>query len=368
MKKTILLSTFALAVLTGAAQDGTATINLPENSGLKQIVIGHASIDQLVNVRRKIDLKVEFDTINVNSDKIVVNLTADVPSRYSIDMGKDAVADFYMAPGENINVDVESIIPLNYTVSGTRLMEDMSALAAQTNPIEQQYYALIESGQQVTEADVKPIMDAYDKAIKGFVSFNPESPAVPFAILDLEGEDFIEAYNNLTPEARRSIMMPFAEKNLGKVKDQIEAEKVRAEMVNGSMEAPDFTLPDLNGKMVSLSQFRGKWVILDFWGSWCGWCIKGLPKLKQAYKEYAGKIEVIGIDCRESQEAWRAGVKKYELPWVNVYNGEATALLQTYGVQGFPTKAIVNPEGKLVDVTVGEDPTFYDKLSRFINK
>lgn len=366
MKKTIILSLLTLMAGAAMAQDGILTMTLPKNSGVKEVIVGNASIDRMVNTRRKADLKVDYDTLKIKGDKLVYTMKAESPSRYTVDFGNDLVADFYMAPGESIELDVENLSPLNYSVGGTRLMEDMSALAAQTNPIEQQYYALVGSGHPVTEADVRPIMDAYDRAIKNFISFNPKSPAVAFAILDLEGEDFIEAYDNMTPEAKESIMLPFATANLEKVKQQLEAERTRDAIMSGSAPAPDFTLPNPEGKPVSLSEFRGKWVILDFWGSWCGWCIKGLPKLKEAYKEYAGKVEVIGIDCRESRDAWLAGIKKYELPWVNVYSGDSNAVLETYGVQAFPTKAIINPEGHLVDVTVGEDPVFYEKLARFV--
>ena len=135
------------------------------------------------------------------------------------------------------------------------------------------------------------------------------------------------------------------------------------------MDAPSFTFSNLEGNPVSLSDFKGQWVVLDFWGSWCGWCIKGFPKLKEVYKEADGKFQVIGIDCRDTEAAWRAAVAKYELPWVNVYNSNPDSpVLREYGVTGFPTKAIVSPEGKLVDITVGEDPAFYDKLAKFINQ
>ena len=81
------------------------------------------------------------------------------------------------------------------------------------------------------------------------------------------------------------------------------------------------------------------------------------------------RLEGLGIDCRDSKDAWKAAVAKYELPWVNVYKEDSnTALLESYGVQGFPTKAIVNPEGKIVDITTGEDPSFYDRLASFISR
>ena len=137
---------------------------------------------------------------------------------------------------------------------------------------------------------------------------------------------------------------------------------------SGDVKAPNFTLKDLNGKDVSLSDFKGKWVILDFWGSWCPWCIKGFPELKEAYKQYAGELEIIGIDCRESEEEWRAGVEKYELPWVNVYNPKDSKLTEEYAVQGYPTKAIISPDGIIKNITVGHDPAFYDALTKLMGK
>ena len=133
------------------------------------------------------------------------------------------------------------------------------------------------------------------------------------------------------------------------------------------MTAPDFTLPDMSGKKVSIADFRGKWVVLDFWGSWCRWCIKGFPELKEAYAKYKAKgLEVIGIDCGDTDDAWKAAVKQYELPWIQLYNGDDKSLPEKYMVQGYPTKIIINPEGKVVNVTTGDDPKFYDILADLI--
>ena len=125
------------------------------------------------------------------------------------------------------------------------------------------------------------------------------------------------------------------------------------------IEAPDFTLNDLNGKPLTLSSLRGKYVILDFWGSWCGWCIKGIPQMKEYYQKYAGKFEILGIDCNDHEEKWKAAVEKYELPWLHVYNPRDSKVLEQYEIQGFPTKIIVGPDGKIVKTIIGEDPAFY---------
>ena len=132
--------------------------------------------------------------------------------------------------------------------------------------------------------------------------------------------------------------------------------------------APDFTLNNLNGKPFKMSSLKGKYVVLDFWGSWCGYCIKGFPKMKEYYQKYKGKFEILGIDCNDTPEKWKAAVKKHELPWLNVYNPRESKLLADYAIQGFPTKILVGPDGKIVKTIVGEDPAFYTMLDELFGK
>lgn len=138
-------------------------------------------------------------------------------------------------------------------------------------------------------------------------------------------------------------------------------EEARKNMVEGA-EAPDFTLKDLAGNDFSLSSLRGKYVVLDFWGSWCGWCIKGIPDMKKYYTKYKDRMEIVGVDCRDTEEKWKAAVEKYELPWLHVRNTDEADITVKYGIQGYPTKIVVDPEGRVAKIVVGEDPAFYKYL------
>lgn len=373
MNKLIPFAAIALLLASCANEKGTVKIQLPEDFQEKTLVVSHLTIKNMFEATQAEDLTVIYDTLEVKDRVAELRLDPAGPARYSIEPPVMATMqpEFYAEPNDALTVTVISFEPLDYDVKGSKLMEDITAYNSTIHPIQQEYMALVSRNSNISPEQLQQQMKRYDDAVKKFVADNPDSPAIPFVITDLSGDDFKAAYDSMTPAAKKSILMPFAEaynKDVEEMQSQREEEEARkAEVASGKIEAPGFTLPDLAGKKVSLSDFRGKWVVLDFWGSWCGWCVKGFPALKDAYKEYGDKLVVIGIDCNESEADWREGVKKHELPWINVYNGNDRALYEAYQITGFPTKAIINPEGKLVDLTVGEDPSFFTRLADFIN-
>ena len=153
------------------------------------------------------------------------------------------------------------------------------------------------------------------------------------------------------------------------LRHQAVAAEEQANVEAGEM-APDFELPDLQGNPTKLSSLRGKYVVIDFWGAWCIWCVRGIPNMKEAYNKYKDKMEILGVDCRDTEDKWKAAVKEHELPWKQVRcpDDQFRSLVEKYNIEGFPTKVIVDPEGKLVKVVVGEDPSFYSFLDQLFNK
>lgn len=131
--------------------------------------------------------------------------------------------------------------------------------------------------------------------------------------------------------------------------------------------APDFTLKSIDGSSFTLSSLRGKIVVLDFWGSWCGWCVKGMPEMKKYYAKYKGKFEIVGIDCNDTVEDWREAVEDNGLPWIHVRVPESSDLLEEYGIEGFPTKIVLDEKGRVINVVEGEDPEFYDFLDQLLS-
>lgn len=177
-----------------------------------------------------------------------------------------------------------------------------------------------------------------------------------------------EAVALLSPAVREGRMKPVYQEPIDQMEQYNQQEALAAKKQAAGLMAPDFTLTDINGKPFALSSLRGKYVVLDFWGSWCSWCIKGIPEMKNYYEKYKGKFEILGVDCNDTDQKWKDAVKKYELPWLHVYNPRDSKVLEDYGIQGFPTKIIVGPDGKIVKTIVGEDPAFYSFLDETFGK
>lgn len=176
-------------------------------------------------------------------------------------------------------------------------------------------------------------------------------------------EKMKEAVALLSPEVKNGRMKTLIDEIVKTAENNEQA--MPGTLAEGS-EAPDFTLTDINGSQQSLKALRGKVVVIDFWGSWCGWCIKGFPKMKEYYEKYKGKMEILGVDCNDSQEAWRKAVTDNALPWLHVYCPKESPLLGQYQIQGFPTKVIVSAEGKIIRTVIGEDPQFYTFLDELL--
>lgn len=215
------------------------------------------------------------------------------------------------------------------------------------------------------------IMPEYQKLSKEiedyqakFIAENPNSNVSATLLLNALTEENIAKLGNEVKNGKFSNFINYAQAQIDRQKAMDEAKKKVAE----GNPAPEFTLKDINGKDLALSSLRGKYVVLDFWGSWCGWCIKGFPEMKKYYEKYAGKFEILGIDCNDTEDKWKKSVADNNLPWKHVYNPRTGDITTKYAVTGFPTKIIVDPEGKIYKTIVGESPEFYTILDNLFGK
>ena len=221
--------------------------------------------------------------------------------------------------------------------------------------------------QGVPSPEIRQKMQSLGDKIKDieteFIAEHLTEDVAAFLLLDVRAKDAIAFYEQMD-KSLFSSTFSLVETT---IKELIENGRIKSyaekNLTVGSL-APDFTLKNIQGDNFTLSSLQGRWVILDFWGTWCGWCIKGFPKLKEYYSKYKTNMEVVAINCMDSDQRWKDGVKKYALPFINVKDNNKVSA--QYAVSGFPSKIIITPEGRIHKVFVGETEDFYKEIDNIM--
>lgn len=322
------------------------------------------------------------DTVAVQSDgSFSINLknNAELNNIYLIQSDETSIArivNFLYLPGKH--VEVNGSIG-NMTINGdddfygdcNELWNKVETFIVKSDSLGSESMKLIATGasQDSVMAKYMPLLDEqlsqFLDAQMGYVRQNLDKDVALYAMLPLP----TDSVNVVMPQLSESVKS-------GKLADvyQSLAERCKNEMLRNQAieslkegnEAPDFTLKDIDGKDFKLSSLRGKYVVLDFWGSWCGWCIKGIPDMKASYAKHNGKVEFVGIDCNDTEQDWKDAVKEHDMPWIHVRNEGNPDVSVMYGIEGYPTKIIVDKDGKIVKKIVGEDPEFYKFLDELL--
>lgn len=120
---------------------------------------------------------------------------------------------------------------------------------------------------------------------------------------------------------------------------------------------PDFSATDLDGKPISLQDYRGKVVLLDFWAVWCGFCVLEMPNIKKVYDTYKNQgFDVIGVNLDADETEMRDYLKKTGIPWRQIFSGEGwdDPIVQQYNVTGVPEPWLIAQDGTLISTDARE--------------
>jgi len=161
-------------------------------------------------------------------------------------------------------------------------------------------------------------------------------------VLDNEakGDEVLEQLKRDFPDSKPVAML----------KQQEASKKIRAGLVKGAV-FPGIQEKDLAGKPLSISGFKGKVVLVDFWDTWCGPCVAELPNVLKAYeKHHAAGFEIVGISLDSDRQKLETFIKQKNMTWPQFFDGQGwqNKLGQKYGVNSIPATYLLDGEGKII--------------------
>ena len=372
MKRTLFFAVFAALFVGCSKQQPTLTLALTGMDAEDSVIVYNTAItDGFRNA--------EVDTLAIPNGNLVIPIAGDsarsikiykLPRRYpdgSMEAMSMSGINVPVMPGAEIRVEGDLH---NHTITGsTPFYKDLELIYSHIKPLTEKSMqaarASYDNSKSQAERDsLMAVSEAYRDSIQDLVAdyvySRPDSEAGLYAFY-LYGN--MEKHHDRIDELCECVRYGGLANVYAELKADYQAllkQREAEKRVADGMMAPEFTLNNVDGKPVSLSSLRGKYVVLDFWGTWCGWCIKGIPEMKEMYAKYSQRLEVVGIACGDTEEAWKKCVAEKALPWTNLLNGKGDADVSAmYAVTGYPTKVILDPEGRILKTILGESPEFY---------
>ncbi len=366
MFRTLFIALLAIvAVSCGGNKDGKWTVEVKIIDGGETDLVNFSYLtdekkDTTINVVNGVaKLEESFiDPTYVNVTILPEGKEADVPE-YSV------LGTFINAENEHLVIDTQRDSLYLADVSGGMYDLPSYDIIREVNKKSialQRKYLLVLSGQlQMSQEEfAKEIEDSSKEQLSQIVSFIKENNSLPYSaylLINIAEALPLEELKGIYEELADTIKNHELGQSLSYVIASLD------QSVRVGMAAPAFTVKDVEDKVLSLEEYKGRWVILDFWGSWCSPCRQSNPHLVSIYKKYHKKgLEIIGLALSDTRDNSIKAMSEDGITWRNAVINEqededAKNLPITYRITGVPTKVLINPDGvvEVIEVGVKED-------------
>ena len=285
--------------------------------------------------------------------------------KVNVDLGKKD--DFYQVSGSEASAQLKDLITIfgkkNFEVEKT--MADLDSLK-QANASDSLVLA-------ATAVKNNAIQDL-NTYLKQFINTNNNPTicalALSWSSRSLSQQEFEVNLSHMLEKYPNNPVLQGLKQNYDQQLAQM-AEQDRQDKDNSwvGKQAPDFSLPDVNGRNVSLASFKGKFLLVDFWASWCGPCRAENPNVVKAYNEFKGRnFTVLGVSLDKEKGPWQEAIHADRLDWTHISDPKfwSSKAVATFKFNGIPFNLLIDPSGKVIAQSLRGDD-LENKLKEVLN-
>jgi peroxiredoxin len=297
---------------------------------------------------------------------IAVPLINDVAEvKVNVDLGKRD--DFYEVSGSEASNQLKDLVNIfgkkNYEVE--RTMADLDSLKQANAPDSLQLGAIAQKDAAVQDLNtyLKQAINTNNNPTICALALGWSSRSFSKSEFESSLTDLLKKYpdNNVLQGLKQSY-----DQQLAQMAQQQHQDSASSWV---GKQAPDLALPDVNGHTVPLTSFRGKYLLVDFWASWCGPCRAENPNVVKAYNEFKGKnFAILGVSLDKEKTAWQEAVRSDGLDWSQVSDLKfwSSKAVETFKFDGIPFNVLIDPQGKVIAESLRGDD-LENKLKEVLN-
>ncbi len=341
----------------------------PQNAGKSD---GWVFLEEIVYGKSQPPLIIDSQKISGNSGSLTFHGKSQTQAIFELVFGDNVLAIPLINDASEIQIDADlSKAKDFYTVTGSpasKQLQDLLARVSNLNNEIQSSFGQLDSLKKINAPDSilvaannkkNAAVDQLNDYLKQFIQTTPNATlgvlALGWASRSFQPDQMQTALKDLKARFPGNAFLAEMEKNSQQPPDQ---QSSGGESWVGKT-VPELVMPDPSGKEISISSFKGKYLLIDFWASWCGPCRMENPNVVKAYNEFKGKnFTILGVSLDKDKSSWKKAIMQDHLSWTHMsdlkyWNSQA---VETFGFQGIPFNVLVDPSGKVIAESLrGED-------------
>jgi peroxiredoxin len=360
-----------------------------KNADKLAAVEGPISKVYLLEIANAKDQPVILDSakIPVSSGNFSLATTARAQGIFELSFGNNALAVPIIndAPEIKVNVDLGKKDDF-YEVSGSEAssqLKDLINIFGKKNFVVERSMADLDSVKQTSGADSAVLAATNQKNaaiqdlntyLKQFINTNSNATicalALSWSSRSFSRTDFESSLSNLLKRyPDNAVLLGLKQSYDQQVAQMADSQNQPAANSWVGKQAPEFALPDINGHLVSLASYKGKYVLVDFWASWCGPCRAENPNVVKVHDEFKGKnFAILGVSLDKEKAPWEKAIRDDKLDWTHIsdlkfWNSKA---VEIFKFDGIPFNVLIDPQGKVVAESLRGD-RLENKLKEVLN-